>query len=416
MSAPLFLVGLQDSLWNIYQQMQQYRVRRLLVADEEGKLLGIITQSSMLQLFEPTEMYGTIEVLQQQVCQLETEREALLQERNSKLEREAQESSLTINTKNQELKIRLRQQQVVAELGQFALGAKDLLSICERVVDLVASTLEVEYCQILELTPDSQELILKAGIGWHDGLVGIARVKADTNSQADYTLLQSQPVIVDDLNSETRFSGSSLLIEHQVVSGVSVIIPDRGKPYGILGIYTTQRRIFTQHDLNFIQAIANIIAQAHERRQAEAFLKENQERYSLAVEGSSNGLWDWNIVTNEIFYAPRFKEMIGYADSEMPDVFEAWASKLHPEDSDRVLAAVQDHLDKRIPFNIEYRLLKKNSDYFWVQARGQAIWDELGQPLRMAGSIADISDRHLCSESRRYKGGDYGYYDALNGW
>ena len=129
----------------------------------------------------------------------------------------------------------------------------------------------------------------------------------------------------------------------------------------------------------------------YRRKQAEISLKESQERYSLAVKGSSAGLWDWNILTDEVYYSPRFKEMIGYSDKEMPDIFEAWSSKLHPQDQERVLAAVENHINNRLPYDIEYRLLTKQGNYRWFNARGQAIWNESGQAVRMAGSIADIS-------------------------
>jgi PAS domain S-box-containing protein len=535
MSTPLFLVSPQDSLWNIYQQMQQRRVRRLLVSGERGELLGIITQNSLLQVFEPTEMYGVIEGLRQQICQLETEREVLLQQRNRELEQEVQSNAVAIKTQNRllqysqaelrnvhqelffhvnnsplalvewdrnfkvkrwskraeqmfgwqesevlgkhwtewrfvfdrdintvvektnfldngdqnrnichnrnytkegsvidcewynsvlrdesgnlvsilslvlddterqnalsersktenELQIRLRQQKAVAELGQFALAAKDLNKILERVVNLVATTLEVEYCKVLKLLPDNT-LLLKAGVGWEDKLIGRAKLHVETDSQAGYTLRQSQPVIVDDLRTETRFSGPSLLIEHQVVSGVSMIITDGGKPYGVIGVHTTQHRVFGQNDLNFIQAIANIIAQANERQQAEISLKESQERYILAVNGSSSGIYDWDIVNNKVFYAAKWKEILGWTDVDLPNTVEAWSDRLHPEDRERVFAALQDHLIYRIPYNIEYRLRKQNGDYCWVQGLGQAIWHEFGQPVRMAGSITDITER-----------------------
>ena len=103
MSTPLFLVRPADSLWSVHQQMQQRRIRRLLVGGAQGELVGIITQASLLQIFDPTEMYGVIEALQQQVCELETEREALLKERNSELEQEVEESAAAIKTQNIEL-------------------------------------------------------------------------------------------------------------------------------------------------------------------------------------------------------------------------------------------------------------------------------------------------------------------------
>lgn len=385
MSAPLFLISPDDTLWSVHQQMQQRRVRRLLVGGEQGELAGIVTQTSLLQVFDPGEMYGVIESLQQQVCQLEVAQTQLLENRQAELEAE-------VNKRTSALRIANRQGKAIATFGQYALRTGNMPLILQRAVYLVADTLEVEYCKVLKLLPDDT-LLLEAGVGWQPGLVGTAILGVEESSQAGYTLRQSEPVVVVDLQEETRFSNPPMLANHGVISGMSVMIADGGKPYGVLGAHTTQRRIFTQDDVNFLRAIANIISQANERQRAEASLKESQERYTLAVEGSSNGLWDWNVHTGEVFYAPRFKEMIGYQDAEMSNIFESWSSKLHPEDRDRVLTAVQNHLDNRVPYNIEYRLQKKNRHYCWVQARGQAIWNDKGEAVRMAGSIADISDR-----------------------
>ena len=387
MSAPLFLVSPSDALWSVHQQMQQHHVRRLLVGGNNGELVGIVTQTSLLQVFDPGEMYGVIESLQQQVCQLELAKTQLLENRQEELEREVRERTSALRTVN-------RQGTAIAEFGQYALATADLPLILQRAVYLVADTLEVEYCKVLKLLPDDT-LLLEAGVGWQDDLVGAAIIGTEKSSQAGYSLQQSQPVVVENLSTETRFNGSSLLIDHQVVSGISVAIADGGKPYGVMGTHTTQQRNFTQDDVNFLQAIANIIAQANERLQMENRLEESQERYDLAVRGSSDGLWDWNVVTNRVFYAPRFKEMIGYTDEEMPNTFAAWSSKLHPEDREPVLKAIQNHLENCVPYNVEYRLQTKQGDYCWFNARGQAIWNKAGQAVRMAGSITDISDRKL---------------------
>ena len=230
-------------------------------------------------------------------------------------------------------------------------------------------------------------------MGWQNDLIGTAVIGIERNSQAGYTLQQSQPVVVEDLRTETRFQGANLLIEHRVISSMSVVIADGGKPYGVLSTHSIKYRVFTPDDLNFLSVIANIIAQANKRLQTEKKLHESQERFDLAVRGSRDGLWDWNILTDEVFYAQRFKAMLGYTDAEMPNIFAAWSSKLHPEDRERVLTAVQNHLEDRVPFDVEYRLQTKQSDYCWFNAKGQAIWDEDGKAIRMAGSITDISDR-----------------------
>ncbi|MEM9266004.1 MAG: PAS domain-containing protein [Cyanobacteria bacterium P01_F01_bin.13] len=127
--------------------------------------------------------------------------------------------------------------------------------------------------------------------------------------------------------------------------------------------------------------------------QTEAALRDSQERYMLAVQGSRDGLWDWNVLTNEVYYTPRFKAILGYEDHEMENQFSAFESRLHPDDHDRVLTAIRDHVERRLPYDVEYRLQTKQGDYRWIYACGQAIWDETGQATRMAGSISDITER-----------------------
>ena len=131
----------------------------------------------------------------------------------------------------------------------------------------------------------------------------------------------------------------------------------------------------------------------HGRKQAEVDLQTQLERYASAIAGSQDGLWDWNVRTNEVYFSPRFKEIIGYSPQEPFHDFAAWESRLHPADHDWVLDTLQQHLEQRIPYGVEYRLRTKDGHYCWTYARGQAIWDETGQVMRMAGSISDITDR-----------------------
>ncbi len=170
---------------------------------------------------------------------------------------------------DEELKARVRQQAAVAEIGQRALVGTDLSTLMDETVELIAQTLEVEYTKVLDLLPDGIALLLQAGVGWKEGYVGHATVGAEIDSQAGYTLLSNEPVIVEDLRTETRFSGPPLLHAHAVVSGMSVIIHGRDRPFGVLGAHTTRRRSFSRDDIYFLQAIANLIAAAIERKRAE---------------------------------------------------------------------------------------------------------------------------------------------------
>ena len=168
-----------------------------------------------------------------------------------------------------ELAVRARQQAVVAHLGQRALSGIDLQALMDEAVQLLAQTLGVEYCKILQLLPEGEKLLLVAGVGLKEGYVGRAMVDAGRESQAGYTLASKEPVVVEDLRLETRFSGPPLLLEHGVVSGMSVVIQDWARPFGVLEVHTSQRRIFTRDDINFLHSIANIIAAANDRKWVE---------------------------------------------------------------------------------------------------------------------------------------------------
>ncbi|HEX9660736.1 MAG TPA: PAS domain S-box protein, partial [Candidatus Binatia bacterium] len=164
------------------------------------------------------------------------------------------------------LRERVRQQAAVAQLGERALRGVELFTLMDEATMIVAQTLGVEFCKILELSPDGSALLLKAGVGWKTGLVGQATVGAGANSQAGYTLLSNEPVIIKDLRTEKRFCGPPLLREHGVVSGLSVIIGRRDRPFGVLGAHTAKPRTFTEDDVHFLEAVANVLSQVIDNR------------------------------------------------------------------------------------------------------------------------------------------------------
>ena len=123
-------------------------------------------------------------------------------------------------------------------------------------------------------------------------------------------------------------------------------------------------------------------------------LQESRQRYEVAVMGSSDGLWDWDLVRQEYYYSPRWKSMIGYSESELGNSREAWESRLHPDDLDHVLRSVEDYLAGRVnSFEIEFRFQHKDGSYRWILSRGAALRDKQGRPLRFAGSHTDITAR-----------------------
>ncbi|SIN73695.1 PAS domain S-box-containing protein [Singulisphaera sp. GP187] len=139
--------------------------------------------------------------------------------------------------------------------------------------------------------------------------------------------------------------------------------------------------------------IGGIAVDVTELRRAERDLRISEERYTLAMRGSSAGLWDWNCDSDGLYLSPRFKELVGYDDHEIENTMERFVALLHVQDRERVMFAFSEHLIRQVPYDVEYRLRNKAGAYRWFHARGQAIWDEQGKATRMSGSITDITAR-----------------------
>jgi diguanylate cyclase (GGDEF)-like protein/PAS domain S-box-containing protein len=132
------------------------------------------------------------------------------------------------------------------------------------------------------------------------------------------------------------------------------------------------------------------------KHRMEKRLKESEERYILATQGANDGLWDWNLDTNKIYFSPRWKTMLGYDDDEIGQHPKEWLSRLHPEDRSRVKQQLAAHIKGQAShFECEYRVLCKNGTYRWILTRGLAPQDQFGKAHRMAGSQTDITERKL---------------------
>ena len=367
MSEPLFLIDSEDTLWTVKQQMQQLRVRRLLVGNEREELIGIITQTSLLQVFDPGEMYEVIATLQQQVCQLEIEKNQLLESRQAKLEHVVEERTAALKDTNRRLKL---------EANLRRESERRFNSILNSLQDIVWSV-DAKSFQLFYINPVAEVIY--------------GRQTAEFYENPNLWLEVVHPEDCDRVSSFARkiLEIGTNEIEYRII-----------RPDGEIRWLYDRARLIRDPDGTSIR-IDGIATDITQRKQTETALQESQERYTLAIAGSNSGLWDWNLLTNEVFYSPRWKEILGCTDAEFPNTVEDWSTRLHPEDRDRVLAAVQNHLEERIPFNIEYRLQKKDGEYCWVMARGQAIWNEDGLAVRMAGSIDDISERQAALRERK---------------
>jgi len=184
---------------------------------------------------------------------------------------------------------RALQQEVVAELGRRALAGARLEDLFQEAAGLVRSTLQVDFCSVLERTSDGLELVVRGAAGWRERAYG-HRVPSGHASQAGYTLLIGQPVIVESMTAETRFGISELVRKSGAESGISVAIAGEIDPMGVVCAFSMRRRSFTQDDVHFLQSIANILTAAIERRRAEESIRLAQEQAEKANRAKSEFL------------------------------------------------------------------------------------------------------------------------------
>ena len=131
-------------------------------------------------------------------------------------------------------------------------------------------------------------------------------------------------------------------------------------------------------------------------KKAQEALRESEERYALAARGANDGLWDWNLLTNEVYFSPRWKAMLGFQENEIEDRLEEWLGRLRNTDRDRVREEIAAHeRGLTTHFESEHRLLHKDGSFRWMLSRGLAVHDATGKALRMAGSQTDITERKV---------------------
>ncbi len=185
-----------------------------------------------------------------------------------------------------ELEARLHQQALLAEIGRRALTAPRPDVLLDEAARLTARGLRARYSKVLEYLPDRNRLLVRAGVGWHAGVVGHATIGADLESPAGYALHTGKPVISNNLSSEHRFRTPTLLLQHGVIRAANVILLGEGRPFGVLEVDSEEPGAYSEHDIDFLQAVANLLGVALERSRAEAALHELNATLESRIEAA----------------------------------------------------------------------------------------------------------------------------------
>jgi PAS domain S-box-containing protein len=298
------------------------------------------------------------------------------------------------------LAVRVHQQAIVATIGQRALVGIEIQQLLDETAALVASTLSVGFCKILELIHPQERLLLRAGVGWKQGLVGRTYIDAGQYSQAGYCLFTNTPIIVTDLGKETRFKASSILVDHRIVSGLSVIIPGGSQPFGILSAHSTNHRNFTEDDIHFLQAVAHVLAAAIHRQEIEEALRISRNEIAIILDGIADGITAQNRA-GKLVYAndaaariggyPSAAEFVNAPAENMLSKFEIFDEDGAPIKRECLPSQLALMGQPSLPTPIRFKILKTGEER-WSMVRAQPVFNEDGEVVMAVNIFQDITE------------------------
>lgn len=302
------------------------------------------------------------------------------------------------------------QNQVLTELTRDpTLYDGDLHSSVRKLTEITARTLSSERASIWLFDETKTRCIclnlFELSSGQHCVETELLVADYPTYFQA---LETAQVIAADNAHTDlrTREFSESYLTSLGIASMLEIPIRRGDELIGVMcAEHVGETRTWTLEEQSFARSIGNLLSLAIEvrhRQQAEESLRQSEERWQLAIAGNNDGIWDWNLITNETFRSARWYEILGYADGELKTTNDEWSDRIHPDDFNRVMATDRDYLARQIPtYAIEYRLRCKDGTYKWVSSRAKALWDEQENPIRMVGSTRDITPRKQREEALR---------------
>jgi two-component sensor histidine kinase len=240
------------------------------------------------------------------------------------------------------LQQRIRQQEILSTLGVLSLQGIPLSELLDHTVGLTAEGLEAEFCKILEYIPAENRLLVVAGVGWDEGVVGVATVGADFESPSGFALRTGKPVISNHLEHEERFRTPQLLLEHGVRRAMNVILQGDGSPYGVLEVDSRSKGDFSEHDIAFLQGAANVIGMAIERQRYERRLKAALDRHQILLKEMSHRVKNSLQIVSSMLYLQanaadeEVAQQLAEASNRVSAVGRAYERLAHDDDVETI--------------------------------------------------------------------------------
>ncbi len=404
MSAPIFTVNPEDSLWTVQDIMERRLIRRLAVIGKQGELLGIVTQTSLLQTLNPLELYNLAESLDAMVSRLEAEKLILLEDRNLELEQQ-------VAVRTNSLQTRAEREKLVAEIAdriRISLNLQEILDIC---VTEVRNFLTCDRMLIYQFQADGSGIIVAESV--EDGLI----VSLGNHIHDPCYLQHTNSISVMDNCNEPIVDNNiytagyvdryiRLLEKYQVKSNLIVPICLEGQRWGLLiGHQCQNYRDWKIEDTSLLQHISVQLAiaiqqattyhqlqeQLAERQKAEERLRESEQRYVTLAAAAPVGIFRTDADGNSLYINQQCCEMLGLPPEAT--MGNSWQQAIHPDDREYVIKETLRTRQENRPFKLEYRLLRTDGTTIWVLGQAVAEYNVDGQVIGYVGTITDISDR-----------------------
>lgn len=308
----------------------------------------------------------------------------------------------------------IQQEQLLFSVSQAIHQSLDLEEILATTTREVKEILQVDRVTVYRFNPDwSGNFIMESVDKNWVKLVGsdTSIVWKDTylqNNQGGRFRYQESYAVSDIHQMDLQPCHVEILETFQAQAYVASPIVTGDSLWGLLGIYqNTTTRHWQAWEIELLEQIATQLAIAiyqselyeklqkelQERQKIEVNLQQSKEQFELVIQASNDGFWDWDFITNEIYYSPRWKEMLGYEDHELPNTLETWRSLISPEDYAIANQLIQDYQSGKIDhFSMTKRFTHKDGSTVYIMARGIYLKDDQDQVIRMIGSHSDITE------------------------
>jgi PAS domain S-box-containing protein len=286
----------------------------------------------------------------------------------------------------------------VADLGQRALAGLGLDELLQDAADSAARELGTEIATVLELTRDGLGLVIRAGAGLPDGVVG-GVVSTRPDLLPGYALRHEGPVIVDDFSAETRFAATSIQTDLGIVSALVVQIRASGRQFGGIGVHSRRAHHFSADDAHFLQALANVIGAAAERARHEDAVRDSEAQFRELADTAPVLMWMTDSEGHVAFVNEGWLRFTGLTLEE--DLGDTFGRSAHPDDRDELLERWSDAFERRAEFRFEYRLrYGPAGEYRWVLEVGVPRY-AAGEFAGYVGTATDIDERKQMEDALR---------------